>query len=224
LAVIFDVVGTLFSLERVEKEFQMRVLPPELFGLWFARLQMTSMAASLAGGYFPFRETAEAALRQLLAARELPESEAAPVLAAMGQLAPWPDAGRCLSALRESGHRIFALTNSSSKEGTDLIVQSGLAEYFEAVLSADEVKTCKPHPAPYRMAVRRIGLPAAEISMVAAHGWDVLGAAAAGLQTIWVSRLECRWPFPGRPPGSAALDLAGVPDLLTAQPATVEGR
>lgn len=31
---------------------------------------------------------------------------------------------------------------------------------------------------------------------MAAHGWDVLGARAAGLSAIWVDRLERRWPFP----------------------------
>lgn len=222
MVVIFDVVGTLFSLERVEDEFRAQGLPPDLPEIWFARLLMTAMAATLVGRYLPFSEAAEAALRQLLVARGLPDDGVGPVLAVMRRLAPWPDAGQCLSALQEDGHRVLALTNSSSDAGTDLIVEAGLADFFETVLSADEARACKPHPAAYRTAAEKIGVPAAEVTLVAAHGWDVLGAAASGLETVWVSRLERRWPFPGEPPGQTAPDLAGVPAALAARSAVGE--
>jgi FMN phosphatase YigB (HAD superfamily) len=39
--------------------------------------------------------------------------------------------------------------------------------------------------------------------LVAAHGWDVLGARNTGLQAVWVDRLERRWPFPLRQPPRA---------------------
>ena len=52
--------------------------------------------------------------------------------------------------------------------------------------------------------------------MVAAHAWDVQGAAAVGLRTIWVSRVEKAWGFPARPPGVTAASLGDVPRLVAA--------
>lgn len=39
-------------------------------------------------------------------------------------------------------------------------------------------------------------LPAERVTLIAAHAWDVVGARAAGLEAVWVERLEHRWPLP----------------------------
>jgi len=58
--------------------------------------------------------------------------------------------------------------------------------------------------------------------MVAAHGWDVTGADAAGMDTVYVRSLEGRWPLPGEPPGQALPSLAEVPQAVEA-PASASG-
>lgn len=58
------------------------------------------------------------------------------------------------------------------------------------------MRAYKPAPAPYHHAAKRLGVDARDTVLVAAHGWDVVGARSAGLQAIWVDRLERRWPFP----------------------------
>ncbi len=55
-------------------------------------------------------------------------------------------------------------------------------------MSADEVRWLKPAPEPYAMAVRRLGVAPGDVRMVAAHGWDLAGARAAGLRTAFVAR------------------------------------
>lgn len=42
------------------------------------------------------------------------------------------------------------------------------------------------------------------MTLVAAHGWDVLGAMNAGLQAVWVDREEREWPFPVAEPERAS--------------------
>jgi FMN phosphatase YigB (HAD superfamily) len=54
------------------------------------------------------------------------------------------------------------------------------------------------------------------VTLVAAHGWDVLGARAAGLDAVWVDRVEHVWPFPSAEPARApdlerAVELAVLP-------------
>jgi FMN phosphatase YigB (HAD superfamily) len=51
--------------------------------------------------------------------------------------------------------------------------------------------------------------------LIAAHAWDVLGAQAAGMQAIWVARLERRWPLPLRQGETVASLIAAAEHALT---------
>jgi hypothetical protein len=68
----------------------------------------------------------------------------------------------------------------------------GLAERFDRLLGVDGVDSFKPHPACYAYGVAEVGVPPEDIMFVAAHGWDITGAHAAGLHTTWISRGEAR--------------------------------
>jgi 2-haloacid dehalogenase len=214
MVIIFDVVGTIFSLNRVRQNFEENKLSGELVDLWFARLLQTSVAATLTGQFIPFREAAEANLKQVLAAADKPEQLAGRLLEALQELQPWPDAEDCLRKLRAQDHLLCALTNSGAEATNALLRKAGLQDVFQMVVSVEEVRKWKPHPAPYQLALERCGSQPARSCLVAAHGWDVLGAAAVGMQTVWVSRLEKRWPFPGDPPGRVAASLAQVPEAI----------
>lgn len=58
------------------------------------------------------------------------------------------------------------------------------------------MRAYKPARAPYHHAAERLGVDVGNTVLIAAHGWDVVGALSAGLQAIWVDRLERHWPFP----------------------------
>lgn len=214
MLIVFDVVGTLFSLDRVRQKIREAGLPPELLPWWFGRLLQTAMAATLSGRYIPFRQAAEASLKQVLTVGDHPENLAEPILQEMKELTPWPEAEDCLQRLRGAEYRLIALTNSSSEAAEGLLGKSGLRDFFEQVLTTDDAGACKPDPRPYRMVLERVGSSPSEACMVAAHGWDVLGADAVGMRTVWIERLEKRWPFPGVPPGEIAADLAQVPEAI----------
>jgi 2-haloacid dehalogenase len=72
-----------------------------------------------------------------------------------------------------------------------------------AVIMVEEVEAYKPAPTPYRHAAARLGADPAELTLIAAHGWDVVGARAAGRGAVWVERLERRWPLPLPQPATA---------------------
>lgn len=209
MLIVFDVVGTLFSLDRIRESIKDQGLPPELLPWWFGRLLQSAMAATLADRYLPFRQAAEASLKQVLAIAGRPETMAEPILAEMKGLTPFPEAAECLQTLHRN-HRLVALTNSSVDAAEGLIGKAGLREYFQDVLSTDDVRACKPDPRPYRMALDRADHDPSQTWMVAAHGWDVLGADAVGMRTVWIDRVEQRWPFPGHPPDLTASDLTQV--------------
>lgn len=84
---------------------------------------------------------------------------------------------------------------------------------MDDVVSVETAGALKPSPRAYAAALEQQGVAAAEAVMVAAHGWDVLGAASAGLRTVFVSR-DGRRPLPAEPrPTAVVPDLRALADL-----------
>ena len=220
--VVFDVVGTLFSLDRVEEVLSEHGCPDGSLELWFARLLHAAFASTLAGRYAPYREVGASTLRQVADLWGFDASVVPGALAAMSEMEARPEAEACLEELAASGRRLVAITNGGPGTLAELMERSGLGRFFEALRSADSIGRCKPHPAPYRAILEQAALEPAEACMVAAHGWDILGADAVGMDTVYVCSLEGRWPLLGEPPGQAVPSLAEVPQAVEA-PASASG-
>ena len=126
---------------------------------------------------------------------------------ALGLMSTMPafiDAPAALEQLRGIGLRLGVLTQSAAEAADAVLRFAGLRDRIETVISAPESGAFKPDPRPYRMALERIGAPAEEVALVAAHWWDVAGAKAAGLRTGWVARRDLAAPrAPCRSPTSA---------------------
>ncbi len=70
------------------------------------------------------------------------------------------------------------------------IQKSKLENIFEHLLSTDKIKSYKPDPRAYQMAVDAFQLSREQIGFVAFAGWDVAGAKAFGFPTFWVNRQQ----------------------------------
>ncbi|MEP9384797.1 haloacid dehalogenase type II [Nocardioides sp. KR10-350] len=181
---------------------------------WFDRMIRSALTVTAVGQYVPFGTLAGAALRDLAAerGREATDDQVRRLADGISALPPHPDVAPALRRLREAGHRLVALTNSVLEVAEAQVAGSGLRELLDAVYSADEVRRLKPAPEPYRMVLEREGADTAVL--VAAHDWDVAGAAAAGLDAAFVAR-EGRRPFGATaPPAYVVGDLGGLADLL----------
>jgi 2-haloacid dehalogenase len=118
-----------------------------------------------------------------------------------------------LERLRASGFRLAALTNSTEQVARAQLQHAGIIGSFEQVLSADMVRRLKPAPEPYLLAAERLGVPVGEVRLIAAHAWDVAGAARAGCATAFVAR-----------PGKVLDPLVPAPDVTGADLAEVADR
>ena len=115
----------------------------------------------------------------------LPE-EAITRLSSVGhRYRPWPDAVEALQRLSEY-FPLVALSNGNLSLLVDLSRSAGLP--WDCVLSGQMVRAYKPNPDVYAMAIELLDLDPARSMMVAAHPWDLRGAAAAGLRTAYVAR------------------------------------
>jgi 2-haloacid dehalogenase len=211
-AVLFNVVGTLFSLEPLQKK-----LRPAALEAWFERLLHSATALTLAGQFEPFAELAESTLQTTIAKLDL-KTNPKDVLEALKNLPPYPDAGAAFDRLERAGVLIGTLTNSGENQARKLLESAGLDDRVAEIVSVEEVELYKPHPAVYRHAAERLGVESRRITLIAAHAWDVVGAKQAGLDAIWVDRLEREWPFPkGKPRSRVAHDLAEAAELVVAK-------
>lgn len=198
--VAFDVVGTLFPLDPLVPRLREAGLPDRALDEWFARFLRDAVALDTVGTYVPFRDVAGATLEVMLAEHGQDSARAAAVLEGFAELSPYPDARGAFELLRSAGVRTMALTNGSAATTQRLLDRAGLGDFVERIVSIDEVRHWKPHREVYLHAARVAGVVPSACALVAAHAWDVLGAARAGLTTGWVYRKEKRFhPAMGRP-------------------------
>ncbi len=164
----------------------------ELSNAWRTRQFEYQWLRALSGQYADFRQVTEDAL---VFAAELLKLELTPdkrqrLMRAYLELKAWPDVPAALQSLKSAGLRLAFLSNATSQILDAGIKNSGLGGVFEHVLSTDKIRTYKPDPRAYRMAINAFGLKKEEILFVAFAGWDTAGAKSFGYSTFWVNRLN----------------------------------
>lgn len=189
--IAFDVNETLLDIA---------VLDPLLGGAevrkrWFGLMLQNSFVGGLTGNYIDYPSAQRAALTTLGLGRE------EEVLAQMRRLPAHPDVAPALERL--SDFTVVALTNSPLESATAALEYAGIAGHFDAILSADDVQALKPRPQSYQHVADSLRVALGEVRLVAAHGWDVAGALAAGCRAAFVYR-----------PGAALFPLGPQPDIV----------
>lgn len=156
---------------------------------WFALMVQYTFVAGLTGGYLDYPTAQRAALKTLGIGRE------DEVLAQMQRMPVHPDVNPALDRLKEFTR--VALTNSPLDVATAGLEFAGIAGQFDAILSADQIRTLKPQRRAYQYAASTLDVPLSEIRLVAAHGWDIAGALAAGCKAAFVRRPAAGLTYPG---------------------------
>lgn len=131
------------------------------------------------------------------------------------QLPAWPDAADGLERLR-SRYVVAALSNGGFALLTHLAKAAGLR--FDCIISAELARHYKPDLEVYETAASLLDVSADQMLMVAAHRWDLEGAARAGLRTAFVHRpLEKGPSARADHPSDVSADLSAssFPELAT---------
>ncbi|TFV48985.1 HAD-IA family hydrolase [Blastococcus sp. TF02A-35] len=214
--VAFDVNETLLDLAPVRAALVEAGQPESLLGTVFARTLLTGFAAAAVGSWCPFREAFDAALAQ---EAELPADVRSSVADTFRELSPHPDVEPALRRLGQAGVRVVTLSHGSPDVAEAGLERGGIAPLVERTLSSEAVRAWKPNREAYLWAAGTCGVAPERMALVAAHGWDVLGAQRAGLTGAWFPRSERTYPAVYEEPHVRAEDLAGAVDALLALPA-----
>lgn len=102
---------------------------------------------------------------------------------------PWrPGARELIAELREAGVPMALVTMSWEPLATQLV--NALPEgTFSAVVTGDQVPEGKPHPAPYLLAAKRLGVFPSECVAIEDSPTGVRSAIAAGVPTLVVAHM-----------------------------------
>jgi 2-haloacid dehalogenase len=223
---VFDVNETLLDLAAMDPHFQRIFGDAGVRVAWFDQMIQSALVATVTGAYHPFGAHAMAALAMTAerAGVELADDNKEAVAAQLRQLPAHPEVVPALRRLRDAGLRLAALTNSTEQVARAQLEHAGLIDLFELVLSADTVGRLKPAPEPYLMTAERLGVTVGEVRLIAAHAWDVAGAARAGCATAFVARPgKVLDPLVDRPEIIGA-DLAEVAEVILAVDGDSNGR
>jgi 2-haloacid dehalogenase len=181
----------------------------ELGNAWRSRQFEYQWLRALSKQYADFRQATEDSLVYAadLLKLDLTAAKRTALTDSYLRLEAWPDVQPALRTLGEGNIRLGLLSNATPGMLESCIGRSGLAGIFEHVLSTDRIRSYKPDPRAYQMAVDAFGLRKEEILFAAFAGWDAAGAKAFGYRTYWVNRMRQPVERLGASPDGTGFDL-----------------
>ena len=197
-AVVFDMDGVLIQSEEVWDEIRERYVT-ERGGRYDAEVQRAMMGMSSTEWSRYLHETAGVpddpqAINDEVVRR---------MLASYRDHLPLID-GAHDAVARLAGHYRLAVASSSNRPLIDTVLDvAGLARYFEATVSSEEVPRGKPAPDVYLEAARRLDVDPERCAAIEDSHGGIRSAKAAGMRVIAI-------PNPSYPPDDASLAQADV--------------
>lgn len=184
-AVIFDMDGTLIDTEAAHRRAFAETaeaigwpMPDQLLlsMVGIHRDENERMLARHMGPDFPL-------------ARFYAESDALFEVAVEAGIPLRPGAEPILAYLAQAGIPMALATSTAAPYAQQRLERAGLLPYFDVVVTRSDVDRPKPHPEPYLLAARRLGVvPASCVAVEDSHA-GVRSATAAGIATVMVPDL-----------------------------------
>ncbi|KAI0864781.1 haloacid dehalogenase [Xylaria cubensis] len=206
VVIAFDLYGTLLSTESIASELA-KIYGEEkaqsLAALWRRyQLEYTWRINSM-GQYKTFSEITRSALAHAVAEHglTLEADDAETLMRAYDALHVFPEIPDAMQLLQENSGAVDAYVFSN---GTDDMVGNSIrtspelgphADMFRSLVTVDSLKCFKPDPRTYAHLVEQAGKKgqAADVWVVSANPFDIVGAKAAGLQAAFIDRPGKGW-------------------------------
>jgi HAD superfamily hydrolase (TIGR01509 family) len=211
-AVVFDLDGVIIDSEELWNEVR-EALARERGGRWSARAQadMMGMSSTEWSRY----------LHDVVGLQEPPEEINREVvdrmLARYSERLPLID-GALDAVKRLAAHWPLGVASSSNRELIDRVLEvSGLAPYFKATVSSEEVAHGKPAPDVYLEAARRLGVKPSRCAAIEDSASGIRSAHAAGMRVIAIPNHA----FPPPPDVVASADVV-LDSIAELRPATIK--
>ena len=227
-ALFFDVFGTLMNWRTsIAREAQAALAPLGYRLDWLAfadawRGEYQPAMEEVRSGKIPFSKLDVLHRRNLerilprFDVKGLDETALRDLNFAWHRLDAWPDVSAGMKRLK-THYKLAPCSNGNISLMVDLARRNGLP--WDAILGSEIAGDFKPKPRVYLAACEALDLPPGDCMMVAAHSRDLKVAAALGLHTAHIARVDEYGPGTGEaaptvPVDYAAADLNDLADKL----------
>ena len=215
----FDVYGTLVDPIRIWTRLQAYApdRAVQIAEVWRQKQLEYSFRLTVMDRYQDFEWVTARALEYALAASgtSLDADQVAGLLAQYDDLERFPDVVPGLEALSGFGLRMVVFSNGSPRMLDAVLASSGLAAYFESVVSVHDVRAFKPSPRVYQHLAATVSQPIGNVLLVSSNPFDVIGAQAAGLSAAWVNRAGAPFDPIAAPPETIVTSVGALAASLT---------
>ncbi|MEO1864588.1 MAG: haloacid dehalogenase type II, partial [Pseudomonadota bacterium] len=191
-ACVFDAYGTLFDVHSAVRRYSNQIKESEaVSALWRAKQLEYTWLRSLMGRYVDFWQVTADALDFALETYGISDTVIRQdLLQAYMTLSCYSEVPDVLDRLKRKGIRCAILSNGSPQMLSSAVKNSGLSEFFDAVISVDMISQYKPDPRVYRLAVDELKVEKSKIAFQSSNAWDAAGANAYGFNVVWVNRFK----------------------------------
>ena len=214
---MFDAYGTLFDVNSAARAAQDSLGEKwqPLAELWRAKQLQYTWLYGLAGRHADFWQVTGDALDFALSTLRLED------LTLRGRLmnlylalSAYPEVSDTLRRLKAAGMKLAILSNGTPTMLAAAAASADIAGFFDAILSVEDVKTYKPHPAVYGLVRERLNVAAEHVCFSSSNGWDAYSAKAFGFRVLWCNRFgQAPERIPETPDAQIA-SLAELPDIV----------
>lgn len=188
----FDVYGTLVNTHGVISALEALIGEKAvLFSqTWRDKQLEYSFRRGLMQNYEPFAVCISNALDYTCLFYEinLTDEQKERLLASYRSLPPFKDVDGALKKLKANNYRLFAFSNGTANAVEGLLESARIRDYFQGVISVDDLSSFKPDPAVYNHFLRESRSNGSETWLISSNPFDVIGAISAGMQAAWVKR------------------------------------
>lgn len=190
-AYIFDAFGTLFNLEipttKVDELTDGK--GQQLLDIWRDKQLEYTWLRTLMQQYLPFNEVTKEALQFAMDHTGVEQQKLPDLLLPIYEKSnAYPDVKACLQRLQASDYTTAILSNGTNKMLKNGTENAQIATHLDFILSVDDIQVFKPDPRVYNYALNQLNRFEDEVVFVSSNQWDIAGAAAFGLPTIWLNR------------------------------------
>jgi 2-haloacid dehalogenase len=188
--ILLDVYETMLDMSEIERRVNNLMSSKRGYLIWFEQFMQYCFVDNCTVQFNDFLSIAKATMQMTgkMLGRTIAEEDINYILEHLKHLPLQEGIQEGLSLLHDQGFRIAAFTNSPEDTVSERMERTGLISYFEKVLSAEKVKKYKPCKEVYEWVASMLELELSDILLVSAHGWDIAGAANAGMQTAYMQQ------------------------------------
>jgi HAD superfamily hydrolase (TIGR01509 family) len=124
------------------------------------------------------------------AGRDIVETKEASFRERAGELEPLPGLLDLLESVKERGTRTGLVTNAPRENVVAILRALRLEDFFDAVVTSEEVRVGKPDPEPYLTALERLGADPADAVTFEDSVSGIASAVGAGIPTVGIASTQ----------------------------------